>query len=38
MQKDIQSQPLASTGRHMGSATMLMCDTLTENLEQVTGP
>lgn len=38
MQKDIQSQPLASTDGHRGSATMFMCDTLTENLEQVTGP
>lgn len=36
MQKDIQSQPLASTGGHMGSAAMLTCDTLTDNLEQVT--
>lgn len=38
MQKDIQSQPLASTDGQRGSATVLMCDTLTENLEQVPGP
>lgn len=38
MQKDIQSQPLASAGGHMGSAGKLTCDTLTDNLEQITGP